>query len=247
MDISGNGQIFRQIEAIIFDKDGTLADSRHFLTVLAQARAQELNHHWPGIEAELLKRFGIQQGRLDPDSLMAVGSRAENQSEVIQVLVQQGIDPEIAASQVDDCFQSVDQILTPQKAQHTPPFVGTRAMLARLAKSSIKLGVLSSDSSTNVEQFLQHYGLDQFFQGWLGTEGSARPKPDPMLLWQLCEILQVGVSHSLVLGDSLVDQQLALRAGAAGFISVSEWWGRTPIAGADAVVTTWDDLEVINR
>ena len=43
--------IFSDIQAIVFDKDGTLADSAHYLRLLAQRRSRLLDALVPGIEA----------------------------------------------------------------------------------------------------------------------------------------------------------------------------------------------------
>ncbi|NJL44809.1 MAG: HAD family hydrolase [Leptolyngbyaceae cyanobacterium SM2_3_12] len=125
-----------------------------------------------------------------------------------------------------------------------PPFAGTAVLLQRLGQSPIKIGLLSSDSTAQVGMFLDHYGLTNWFQAWRGTEPEDIPKPEPALLYQLCDRLQVNVSRTIVVGDSWVDLSLAQRAGAAAFLSVSEAWGRTPVAGATLILRHWDDLTV---
>ena len=69
---------FKNIEAIIFDKDGTLEDSNNFLRELSIHRARLLDAQIPGIGEPLLMAFGLQNNQLDPTGLMAVGSRQEN-------------------------------------------------------------------------------------------------------------------------------------------------------------------------
>lgn len=69
---------FNNIQAIIFDKDGTLEDSQNFLRELSIRRARLLDAQIPGIGEPLLMAFGLQDNYLDPTGLMAVGSRQEN-------------------------------------------------------------------------------------------------------------------------------------------------------------------------
>ncbi len=45
-------KLFKSIEALVFDKDGTLADSQAFLTHLARSRSQHLDAHVPGTGAK---------------------------------------------------------------------------------------------------------------------------------------------------------------------------------------------------
>ncbi|MEB3291389.1 MAG: HAD-IA family hydrolase, partial [Leptolyngbya sp.] len=135
-----------------------------------------------------------------------------------------------------------DQDLNP-KTRYTPPFPGTAAMLQRLSQAGVKLGVLSSDSPAHVEDFLTHYGLRPWINDWQGTAPEDPPKPDPALLHRLCERLGVAVAHTVIVGDSWADAALANNAGIA-FISVSEAWGRPPVAGSSLILTAWEDLHL---
>ncbi|NES40040.1 MAG: HAD family hydrolase, partial [Moorea sp. SIO2C4] len=70
---------FPNIEAVIFDKDGTLEDSQVYLRELAYKRSRLIDAQIPGIGEPLLMAFGVQDDTLDPTGLMAVGSRRENE------------------------------------------------------------------------------------------------------------------------------------------------------------------------
>ena len=72
-------RVFRNIEAVIFDKDGTLEDSQSYLRELGIKRARLIDAQIPGIGEPLLMAFGMQNNQLDPAGLMAVGSRHENE------------------------------------------------------------------------------------------------------------------------------------------------------------------------
>ncbi|MGF1566902.1 MAG: HAD family hydrolase [Nodosilinea sp.] len=235
------------VDAIIFDKDGTLADSRPFLRALAVARAwaatKVLGKPDQDMMTHLLDRFGVTPDGLDPDGLMAVGTRRANQDVVIACLVEDGYSAEGAVALTTQLFTAVDTQMTEKTAQ-TPPFVGTEALLRRLSQGLIRLGVLSSDSPAYVDQFLTAYGLTPWIMAWRGTGTDDPPKPDPTLLIDLCDALGVNVANTLIVGDSWVDLSLAQGAGAAGFLSVSEAWGRPPVAGADLILWSWDDLWV---
>ncbi|MFH7244879.1 MAG: HAD family hydrolase [Spirulina sp.] len=243
------------IKAIIFDKDGTLADSVAFLKHLAQARSQRcveaVAHHlqlFPGdLVDQLLAALGVGDNGIDPDGLMAAGTRQSNIDALVEVLL--GIK---ASSQLDKLeiqtlvaaqFALADGDLSP-KTLYTPPFPGTQAMLQRLSQSEIKLGVLSSDSPANIEGFLRHYDLLPWIDDWQGTEPEDIPKPNPALLHRLCGRMGVDPRQGVIVGDSWVDQALAHQAEAAGFISVSEAWGRPPVAGSDLILRRWEDLKI---
>ena len=255
-----------KVEAIVFDKDGTLADSRGLLhrTALARATAcataactetactktagaktagAKATGAEPALRQALLNCFGVTAQGIDPDGLMAAGTRAANQQAAVAVLTQAGHAPDRATALVAASFAAVNT--APQgKAAATPPFAGTAAMLERLHQSPLKLGVLSSDSPAYVEDFLRHYDLMPWVHAWQGTGPQDVPKPDPALLRGMCDRIGVLPQHTLIVGDSWADQALADQAGAAGFISVSEPWGRPPLPGAQLVLRHWHDLAV---
>lgn len=239
--------LIAEVEAIVFDKDGTLADSLKLLHHTALARAEacaRASGFGDALVPVLLDCFGVSASGIDSDGLMASGTRAANQQGAVAVLTQAGYPPDRATALVADCFAAVNAKRN-GKAAYTPPFAGTAAMLERLHHSPLKIGVLSSDSPTYVEEFLTHYELLPWVNEWQGTGPGEPPKPDPTLLGVLCDRLQVSVAHTLIVGDSWADFALAERAGAAGFISVSEPWGRSPVPGASLVLTHWDDLAVL--
>jgi len=235
------------VEAIVFDKDGTLADSHRLLHHTAVARAEACAAAVGAgdtLVRTLLACFGVTASGIDPDGLMAAGTREANKQGAVAVLVQAGQPPEKATELVAECFAAVNAKRNGKAAQ-TPPFAGTAAMLKRLHQSPVKIGVLSSDSPAYVEEFLSYYDLMTWVHEWQGTGPEDPPKPDPTLLRGLCDRLQVSVAHTLIVGDSWADFALAEQAGAAGFISVSEPWGRSPVAGASLVLSHWDNLAVI--
>ncbi|MBD1918986.1 MULTISPECIES: HAD family hydrolase [Cyanophyceae] len=239
-------QQIANVEAIVFDKDGTLANSHHLLQRTALARAEACAAAaGAGDELiqDLLTCFGVSAHGIDPDGLMAAGTREANKQAAVMVLVKMGHPPGQAKVLVADCFAAVNAARN-GKAAHTPPFEGTAAMLKRLNQSPLKIAVLSSDSPAYVEEFLSYYDLLPWVHEWQGTGPEDPPKPDPTLLRVLCDRLQVSVAHTLVVGDSWADLALAEQAKAAGFVSVSEPWGRSPVAGATLVLGQWDDLTV---
>lgn len=174
---------------------------------------------------------------------MAVGTRQANLAAAVKVLQNAGLPTDTALeSLVAQQFALADRALIP-KAPHTPPFPGTGAMLQRLKQGGLQIGVLSSDSGANVVEFLRYHHLMSWVNDWQGTEPDDPPKPAPDLLDRLCRRLGVEVRQVVVVGDGWADQALAHNAGIP-FISVSEAWGRPPLAGADGVLRTWDDLRI---
>jgi phosphoglycolate phosphatase len=234
---------FSDISAIIFDKDGTLADSQDFLRTLAQRRARLLDAQVPGVQEPLLMAFGVEGSRLDPQGLMAVGTRYENEIAAAAYLAETGRAWSAALELARSAFHEADSS-PQQKARLTPPYPGTQEMLAALAAAGLKIGVLSSDSTANVQDFLSYHQLANYVTVAQGTEPSDLAKPHPQLLLQMCARLEVTPPNVLVIGDSEIDQKLAHNAGAAGFV-LADWAASAPFSPtADAVLKAWSQLKV---
>lgn len=233
-----------EVDAIIFDKDGTLADARPFLRELARRRAECLEGKLPGSFEVLMAAFGCSRMDINPEGLMAVGARQENLVVAAGFLAQAGYGWFEAMAIAEAAFQAAE---LDSKAKQTPPYPGTAAMLARLAASRVSLSILSSDSQRGVEEFVDTYRLKTYLDGWQGTQAADLPKPDPQLLLRLCDQLQADPAHVVVVGDTTVDREMARRAGAKAFISVSSAWGSAAVAGADGAIRGWDDLAILGE
>jgi phosphoglycolate phosphatase len=255
VSIQAGEQRFEDIVAIIFDKDGTLADSLPFLYHLAQARIQQVAHRCPEVEADLYRAFGIHKPAnqtadaggdrlpIDAAGLMAVGTRHDNEVAAAAYVAARGHSWGDALSWVKQAFIIADQA-TSRKARQTPPLAGTLSLCEDLAASGLQLALVSGDTTSHVQDFIACYGLTPWFQVGLGSDGTWA-KPHPALLHQTCDQLGVSAEQVLVIGDAQLDQQFAAQGGAAGFISVT-WGGSSAIAGADVVLQRPDQLRVVN-
>ncbi|MBW4440526.1 MAG: HAD-IA family hydrolase [Plectolyngbya sp. WJT66-NPBG17] len=229
---------FDGIEAVIFDKDGTLADSHQYLRHLGENRANLIDAIVPNLRSEILKTFGCDRNRIDPAGLMAVGTREDNETAIVKLIADQGYDWGKARAIVQSTFQTADRQL-PRKATLTPPFAGIMDLVRSL--NSLKLGILSSDIAANIQDFTDQYELSPYFQGIIGAQPGIS-KPDPKLLCLICKVLNVEPQAALVIGDTIADTKLTQR-------SIGVTWGRSTIAqliDAAAIAHHPSDIQLSN-
>lgn len=222
-----NGVQFNDIDAILFDKDGTLANSHQFLHYLGEKRAACVDAIVPDLKAAILAAFGIQGDSLNPAGLLAVGTREENEIAIASLIAQQGYDWIEARAIAHTSFQLADQQL-PRKATLTPPFVGVVELLRSL--TPLKLGILSSDSTANLQDFVDYYALSSYFQTLIGAQMGIS-KPNPALFNFACQTLGVDPQRTLMIGDTLADIKMTPTA-------IGVTWGGSTIAqltGAAAI------------
>ncbi len=232
---------FEHIQAIVFDKDGTLADSHGYLGHLGQKRARLIDAQVPGVQEPLLMAFGIDRGRLNPAGLLAVGTRQENEVAAAAYVAETGRDWIEALKLVQSAFAEADKRLN-RKADSTPPFEGAIDLLRSLSHGGIKLGILSADTTANVQDFIQCYRLEALIQVGMGTD-MPPGKPHPAPFHRICEALATCPSETLMVGDSLADLEMARAAGSAGSVGVTwGWTGATALTQATVLVSQFAEM-----
>jgi phosphoglycolate phosphatase len=239
-------QTFTPIEAVIFDKDGTLADVASFLKSLGQKRSRLVDAQIPGVQEPLLMAFGFEENQLSPSGSLAVGSRRENEIIAAAYVAETGRDWLEALEVAQSAFAEADSYLKP-KAKHTPLFAGALETLVALTTAGITVGILSADLPEQIAEFIQHYDLTPYIQAYLGVTGTIS-KPDPTLFHQLCADLKVAPEQTLIVGDACTDIKMGQAAGAAGCIQVTWGWSSPPNLGSikpDATISQWDQLQIL--
>jgi phosphoglycolate phosphatase len=236
---------FVNIQAIVFDKDGTLEDSQVFLRELGQKRSRLIDAQIPGIGEPLLMAFGIEGNTLNPTGLMAVGSRRENEIAAAAYIAETGRGWLESLAIARNAFEEADRYLK-DTAITSPLFAGSLEVLKFLSEGGLKLGILSAATTARVQAFVKRHQLDPYIQLQQGVD-EGPSKPDPSLFLQACQTLGVEPASTLMVGDSAGDIEMARRAGAAGCIGIC--WG-TPAAAhleaADVAIAQLDEIQVLD-
>lgn len=239
-------QVFEDIQAVIFDKDGTLANAEDVLRSLAQRRSRLIDAQIPGVQDPLLMAFGVNSDRLDPTGLMAVGTRLENEIAAAAYVAEIGRGWMESVHIVQSAFAEADRYL-PKKSEQTPLVSGALDLIQRLSQAGISLAILSSDSAANVKEFLEIYALQPYFQAAYGVDTAFLTKTDPQLLQQLLAALAVQPQQVLVIGDSQMDVQVAKDAKLAGCVGFTGGWTTAlSIAGATVVAKQFSQIEIMS-
>lgn len=234
---------FENIQAVIFDKDGTLEDSESFLRNLGQKRSRIIDAQIPGIGDPLLMAFGINGDKLDPTGLMAVGSSLENEIAAAAYIAETGRGWLESRAIARRAFEESDQFL--KDAAPSPLFVGSLEVLQFLFLAGLKLGILSAATTSRVKAFVKRHQLSDYIQLEMGGDEDYS-KPDPALFLQACQRLGVEPGATLMVGDSAGDIQMAREAGAAGCIGIC--WGKPEAAHletADVAISQLDEIQIV--
>ncbi|MEM9542458.1 MAG: HAD family hydrolase [Cyanobacteria bacterium P01_E01_bin.42] len=239
-------KIFPEIEAIFFDKDGTLEDSSNFLRELAQKRSRLIDAKIPGIGDPLLMAFGIDENRLDPEGMTAVGSRRDNQIAAAAYIAETGRSWHEALEIARFAFEEASQVVR-RIPENSPLFEGSLAVLQALSGTGLKLGILSADSTQGVKNFIDRTNIAPYIQLPQGVDPDGPNKPEPKLFLDACRRLGSQPERTLMVGDSALDFEMARNAGAAGVIGIR--WGNanaSVLKQADVGIAHLNELAIMD-
>ena len=205
-------------KAVIFDLDGTLADTIASITYCGNLALSRFG--LPSFGEEDYKHFvGDGAAMLIRRALLAAGDeRLEHFDEVYETYL------EIFAK---DCMYQVK------------PYEGICALLEELKRLNVRIAVLSNKpdrDSLRVVEALFGKGYFDFVQG---QRADIPRKPDPAGVYRIMEAFVLPAGDFLYVGDSGVDMKTGR---AAGIFTVGVLWGfrdREELVenGADAVIS----------
>jgi phosphoglycolate phosphatase len=234
---------FSHIEAILFDKNGTLEDSEAYLRTLGQKAARMIDAQIPGIGEPLLMAFGINGELLDPAGLISVASRRETEIAAAAYIAETGKGWFESLKIARQALEEADQYISKSPS---PLFIGSLEILKSLSAAGLKLGILSAATTEEVRKFVTTHQLSDYLQLEKGVD-EGPSKPDPLLFLEACQALGVAPEATLMVGDSVGDMQMARDAHAAGCIGIT-WIGRANnVKGADVVINQLDEIQIIEH
>ncbi len=182
-----------QVKAVIFDFDGTLADTRIDFgemrrRIYALIQGWNLWEEGMGENRYVLEVIDAARARLDGDARAAARFAAE----AAQVLV------DVEMETVADAN----------------PYAGVPEALARLHRHGYRLGIITRNCRACVEHFLARHPLPH--EVLLTRDDIAEVKPDPRHLLAALDRLGVGPTEAVMVGDHRSDIECALAAGSIG-------------------------------
>lgn len=237
-------QRFENVQAVLFDKDGTLARVEGYLSRVGQQRSHLIEQKILGIGPGLRRAWGMVGDRVHPAGLLAVGTRQENAIAAAAYIAETGRSWAEAVAIAQTAFEQADS-MAGNKAEQTPLIPDLGSWLSQLAQAGLKLGIVSSDSQANIESFVDIYGLRSHIGVIVGAEFKPN-KPHPAGFLRACAVLGVSPQQTLMIGDSDADMVMAQAAGALCALGVQWGWEQpVTLTHAQAILTSPKEFKVL--
>jgi len=244
------------IEAVLFDKDGTLCISEPMLHSLASARVfhacELLLQRHPELPArkgdelgQLLQRaYGLCESAINPAGATAVGSRSHNLISTATALAQVGLGWPEALELSESVFAATDG-LHGQGSEHRPiATAGLHDLVQSLQDEGVFCAVISNDDEAGIEAFLASQNLRPRFQVLWSADHSPR-KPDPAAVHAVCAQLGIQASRCALIGDANSDLRMAQQAGVPVVLGYGAGWSISPpLDPLFPCLQHWSELQV---
>ena len=176
-------------EAVIFDWDGTLADTRQVVVASFQKALSEVNCK---ISDEFIER------------LIGVGS-AETFREILRY-AKNNFDEALIKSLVEKKIQNEIEMGDKIKL-----FAGAPELLQSL-QGRVKLGLASMNDRAVIDYMLKKTGTQRFFDVVVTADDVAKPKPNPEIFLKCALKLRSKPSKCVVVEDSVFGVDAAIKA-----------------------------------
>lgn len=201
-----NLQDLTQIEAVIFDLDGTLVNTLGDFQVALHRTMADLGLP-PVSDALIEQTIGKGSEHLIRSLLAHQLSRPEVK----------GAGQACAALTVDALFdrawQRYQHHYLAINGQFANVYPGVAEVLTELAANGMPMACLTNKPLAFAQALLKDKALTSFFGPVFGGDSFERKKPDPLPLLKTCEALGTAPARTLMVGDSSNDAQAAHAAG----------------------------------
>ena len=184
------GKKIMDIKLVIFDFDGTLADTTRLIVTCKQEAMRQM-----GLEVKSEKVCASSIG-------LSAGAGFKREY------------PDLSDESIDKCVK-IYRALFEEKKLIMPPdiFPGVIEILEELKTKGIICTIASSRNSKSLKGFLETMGLKRFFDYTLGGDDTEllKPNPDPVL--KTLKDLNMSAQNTLVVGDMPFDVLMGKNAG----------------------------------
>ena len=224
-----------RIQALVFDVDGTLADTDDHL-VAQIAGALDALPFLSGRRASHLARRIVMGAETPINAAYGAIDRygLDDELAALKDLLKRAIDQRHRAEQHPaEAADEVPHDLVPDVAQML------RALAARYPISAVSTG-----GEERIREFLVHHCVADLFTTVVGAQTTPRMKPYPDPLLYAAEAMGAAPEACLMIGDTTVDMQTAAAAGAQAVGVLCGFGTEDELVreGADLILSTTSDL-----
>lgn len=182
------------MKTVIFDLDGTLADTSGDLIEAANACFQRLGHG-DLLDMEADKTCAFAGGR----AMLRLGFSRLGQTD--------------AEGLIDEQFPLLLNHYGENLDRYTVVYDGVRPAIQRLLEADYRIGICTNKPEGLAEALMQRLGMREMFGALVGADTLPTRKPDAAPYLETVARVGGDVARSVLIGDTVTDRECARAAG----------------------------------
>ena len=215
-----------RIKFVLYDFDGTLADTRELIVAVKQETMQRL-----GLTVESEEVCASTIGLPLKESFIATY-------------------PSFSDDKINECVAAYRAVFNEMKNEKPPVlFPGVKKVLSEIKELNITQTIASSRNTDSLNDLLAKMDIAGYFPYVLGGSDTLLNKPHPEPVLKTLKDLSAAAEETLVVGDMPYDIEMGKRAGVytCGVTYGNSDRGSLSAAGADIIIDNITELPDIIR
>lgn len=222
------------VEAVLFDKDGTLVDFYRTWEAAYHLAAEQIAVEFGAgavTARELLLAGGMDAGtgRFPPTCVLACGTTPE---------IAEAFSALMGGIRTDPVAHSLERIFLEHAGENPQPVEALAGTLDTCLAAGLRLGVATMDSVAMAHRNLARMAITDRFEFVCGFDSGFGHKPGPGMVQAFCAAIGVAPRNVAMIGDSPHDLLMGRAAGVGLVVGVLTGTGREAELGpiSDAVL-----------
>lgn len=242
----------KEIETVLFDKDGTFIDLHYFWGKMTELRAKEVIKQFNLSESVLYKLclelgYDIETKKMLKEGITALYSRSKIIEIFTNKLKNYGI--ETTETTIESIFDKVNEIFYKNMHDYTKQIDSAISFIKELNKLKIKVGIVTSDSKESTEKTVKYFSWNELFQVIVGRESTPYTKESGEPTKLALKELNANPDTTIMIGDAPMDYISAKNAGIKNTILVAT--GQLSVEDlrktSRYVVSSLKEIQIINN
>lgn len=212
------------IEAVLFDKDGTIMDLHQYWGKIVEMRSNEFIRKF-NLEKKYYEKiclwmgYSIKRKKLLHRGPVGIVSREE----VIKILLTNfnKLKINISKQDISDLFIEVHKIFLHEMNNYVKILPNVTNFIQKLKENNIKIAIVTADETENAKKCLKLLMLDKFIDVYVGREHSNLPKSSGEHAKIAVNLLNVKKENTICIGDAPMDIIMAKNSQLKAGIGVS--------------------------
>ncbi len=202
----------KEIRHICLDKDGTLIDVHLYWSSIIHKRSLKILEQY-SISREYLGDLCLAMGiDLPRQKIIKDGPVGYKPRQIVieaAVRTLKGLNKAATFRLVSELFEAVDREMQQREDYQIKVLPNIGPALKVMKELDLKISIYTSDRLENLKSIMRKLKLETFFDGLIGGDLVKNPKPDPEGFLLACEAVGVSLEHSIYVGDTVDDMQMA--------------------------------------